>query len=523
MLMAKIGTTGFTDAQQAALYYARKRRRARMDAETVPVPISDPSFVLVGDSNLAFGFNDPSITLTAGNTITRDAAGLLNVAKTSHAIVGNPKVFLTGLADNSYEVLGDMIVVDANNFAVQSSVLGAAGSTTGGSVGRVLQMMRQNQRSIWPHIQSEAELGLEFKGVLAEEGNTAQAMADNVTKALALDPDVVILAAGTNNVWSASGESAATTFGHIQALADAVTAAGKKVIICAVAPIRSNYVNYNATKNTACIAVNALIEAYCDASPSNRAYADIHTPLYDTGISEAYDWTSVDGVHWRARAAKAVGEAIFAAFGAWFDIDTGMLPTSSSDTSVVRGHNKHNRRGPWATTSGGTVSGAVTGNVPSGWSVVETGSGACVCDIVAPVDGLGHWAEVVFTPAAANDAFTIYPFTNAGISLAALGVAQNDVVAFGCEVEISGGHAGNMQRFGLSVIQGSGGIAALALNLSSGGDTGALMFDSFSGQLLSEPIKLTTAGVFAPQIIVTASAAGSAITLRVRRCCVYKL
>jgi hypothetical protein len=73
--MAKIGSTGFTDAQQAALYFARKRRRARLNTGPVIV-LSNRS--IAEDAGVGDTVGTLSVTGGSGTytfTLTGDAGG----------------------------------------------------------------------------------------------------------------------------------------------------------------------------------------------------------------------------------------------------------------------------------------------------------------------------------------------------------------------------------------------------------------------------------------------------------------
>lgn len=489
-----------------------------------PPSLNNPSFVSVGDSLTAFANTSVNIT---GNTLSRDASGLITVAKTAHGLAGQPKVWLANTTDTSYERFGQINAnTDANNFFLQTSDTGLAGSTTGAANSVALIQNQPTQRGAWLWYNSFLKGGGRYLGNFGQGGLAAGSMGVAMTQALLLNPDIVIVAAGINDVYAFS-ESVATATAAITALVDQVTAAGKRALVLAITPTSQSYTFWTLAKNQNALDTNTNMAAYCAASPSNRLFVDINTPLYDSTNHCAFSWVTFDTLHWTTRAATLIGQTIFNATASWFTWPTNLLPSASGDTGTVSGWQKFNNLGPWVNTAGGAVgtgmSPAASAPVGANW-FRSLGTGAGVCSIVTPGDGIGFWAQCVYTPAGTNEAIQYYPLGNGTHTLAALGLSVGDTVGLACELNVSGAQGANYDGFNLQVQKNGGNVlcACGVSNLESVGSTNSP--DSFDVNLFAGPA-LITSDVTALQFILQEnfSASGTGCITQIRRMALYKV
>ena len=401
---------------------------------------------------------------------------------------------------------------------------GADGTTTGTANTGLTQQNRFARRGAWAWTQAAKNGGLKFIAAFGQGGDMAENMSGAVTQALALNPDAIILGAGINNVFAGS-QSAATAWANIQARIDQINAGGKVAVCVSITPPATGYASWSAAKMTAAQTVNASMQAYCAASPSNRIYVDAWTPLYDSGSNGAYSWATYDTLHWTTAAAKLVGEAVATAIAANTATAPTLLPVSSSDTGTVNGATRFILRGPWVTTGGGALGAGMTGSAPVGTAWTRTGTGSGVCSIVDPGDSKGIQAQCVFTPAAANDEAVYYPWTNSPPTLATLGLTSADTIAVAIEVEWSGAQAANLARIDLAVQSQTSGLYGIA---TDGGDiesVAARYPDSGSKVFYTGPVKLNASWTNVNTLLAARfiGSSASALTLKVRRVCLFKL
>lgn len=484
------------------------------------------SFALVGDSLTQFGSGYLGLNAVA---LTRDSAGTVTLTKAGHGIYGpSSPVYLLNCNDASYE--GEYIAtsVNANTLSLAGGVTGAAGATTTQALGGIIQTNRHGRRGYWPWLNSARNGGLIYKGSFGQGGDSAAQMVQATTQALAKNPDAVIIVAGINDVYSLN-YAPAVAWANVKALIDQVNAAGKVAVCCGVTPVSAGNAGYSAQNVADHFAVDAQIQAYCEASPGNRLYADIRTPLFDVAGQQAYSWSVYDSIHWTTRGAKAVGEAIAAALAAATAQAPVLLPVSAADAATVNGWTSHVRRGPWVATAGGTFGAGMSGAAPAGSSWTRSGAGVGVCSIVDPGDAKGIFAQAVFTPGTTNEDLVFHPWTNVAATIASLGLLATDTVILSCEVEWAGAHAANLGLIELSVDSRTAALPYVTNSKATDGEAAesatTRWADSGTQVFATGPLKLDAAvtGLVMNLRAKFFAASASAFTLRSRRFNIRKL
>lgn len=479
------------------------------------------SFALVGDSLTQYG----NLYLNLNTIVLTRTSNVVTFTKAGHGIFGTgTPVYLLNTTDSSFEGMYLATYVDANNLSLSGGPTGADGTTTGTANTGLTQQNRFARRGAWAWAQASKSGGLKFLGAYGQGGDMAENMSGATTQALALNPDAIILGAGINNVFAGS-QSAATAWANIQARIDQINAGGKVAVCVSITPPTTAYASWSAAKMTAAQTVNASIQAYCAASPSNRIYVDAWTPLYDSGSNGAYSWATYDTLHWTTAAAKLVGEAVASAIAANTSAAPALLPVSASDTGTVNGAARFILRGPWVNTGGGLLGGGMTGSAPAGTAWTRTSTGTGVCSIVDPGDGKGFQAQCVFTPGAANEDLAYWPWTNSAPTLATLGLTSSDTIALAVEVEWSGAQSANLGRIELFIASQTSGLFGIA---SDGNDleSSAVRYpDSGTKVFYTGPVKLNASwtNVTAKVELRFVAASASALTLKVRCVCLFKL
>jgi len=410
------------------------RQRYRKYGST---PIADAIWASVGNSRTQFG--QEGITLT-GATITRDAAGLVTLSKTNHGIFGDSKVFIANPTDSSYAVMGDGHYVDANTYTIQTTVTGAAGSTTPGSNCFAVKMSCLTGRGVIENLQAILKGGIKFVGAFAQGGMLASAMGPECDLACATNAQFIAIEGGVNDI--KSGATAAATAAAVITLINKVTTAGKTAVVISINPQGVQVSGYGAYNDKA-VAANAIIAAACNGSSS--IFVDTNTGLTDTGTSSpnlaAWSWSvlAVDGIHAHSRAARYEAQQVIAALSGRI-VAHDLLPTASvavpyagavADTTIVRDYNLW----PGYTTSTTGFFTGTTGTRGNNQNVSrDVGSPSTTMSVLAdPGDGFGAITRLVIQPAAANDRAKFVGNTTAE-TIAAAGLAVGDSFVIACEV-----------------------------------------------------------------------------------------
>lgn len=415
---------------QAALF-ARQRFRKYNTG-----PVADPIFASVGDSRTQFGAQGISLT---GFTITRDAAGLITLAKTNHGIFGDQQIFIANPTDASYAIMGAGHFVDANTYTVQSTVTGAAGSTTPGTNCFAVKMGCLTGRGVIENLQRRLKGGIKYLGAWAQGGMLASAMGPECDAACLTNAQFIILEAGINDIKASI--AAGTVASSVNALIDKITNAGKTAIVLNISLLGSTFGAGYGTFNDASISANALIAAHCNGVTS--IYIDSNTGLQDSGTSSpniaAWSWATTDGTHAHTRAADYEAAQIISTAGSKFTTHD-LLPVASAtvpyagavaNTTIVRDYTL------WpgfTTTTSGFFTGA-SGTRANNTNVSRAvGTPSTTMSVVAdPGDGHGALSRLVIQPAAANDRAQ-FVFNTTAETIAAAGLAVGDYFVVGCEV-----------------------------------------------------------------------------------------
>lgn len=450
-------------------------------------PISAPRFAVVGDSLTMFS---SLLSGLNGVTVTRDAAGLLNVAKSTHQLYGSQPVYLANLNDESFECFGYTTFVDANNFTIQTPVTGAPGSTTGSALGYGVIANRITASGVWMWLQSKLKGGGRLLGNYGQGGDRLDQMTGAVGKVAATSADIALVNGGINDLNQSA--TAATIIARMQAHVDTLVAAGKRVCIISVTPLGSSWPATEAKKLTTW-AVNAGFAAMAAANPASVCYADAYTPLADPAYQgagldgRAYSWAVYDGIHWTQKSARFVGGAVDAAVSPWITPSTA-LPANSTDLPVVAGFTAIKQYGPWTSAGGGYNNTGSTGTVQPRLQVFP-GPNTVVNSLVDR-GADGYWQRQVITPGGSGG-FNDYIQNNAGETLASLGLTTSDEVMAIAEVAVSNAEASGFKEIVLH-LNAEGEMQGRAA--TGGAMSGAGQWtDSFEDVLVTGSLKLTAA------------------------------
>lgn len=190
-------------------------------------------------------------------------------------------------------------------------------------------------------------------------GQTAAQMATQVASVTALNPKVVVLLAGTNDL-SGTADSDATIFANIRTCINAYKAAGARVVNICVLP--RNDAVWDAGEETRRLALNERIRAQTDVK-----VVDVEATFNPTTMCD-------DGLHPNYRGAIHLGNAV-----------GDVLSTMIVPTSVFTGYDGVGNflvgsgDNPLLTGTTGVKSGtpAPTGEVATGWTL-EHNAGASI-------------------------------------------------------------------------------------------------------------------------------------------------
>lgn len=486
------------------------------------VPISNPSFVTVGDSLTQQG--NATVSLN-GITLTRDAAGVVTVPKTSHQIYGTPQIYVNNCSDPSYEALDTVTVINANSFSYPTGVIGAAGSNVGHSLTYAVVQNRFSLSSYWAWLQSKFNGGLGFLGNYGQGGDRADEMTAAMTAACATEAEFIVLCAGINDINSASA-TGATVITRVQALVDIAIGAGKKVVIISITPLGSAFASTG--KNTATLTANSGFAAMAVANPTSVFYADAHQDLVDTGATQfttgqAWSWATIDGVHWGMRAAELIAVRVQAAITAAITAES-LLPTASGQLPNVAGWTAVKQYGAWTGAGGGFNGTGSSGTVQPQLQVFSSNAATTIVNsLVARGGGLGYWQQQVITPGGTNHIITDYIQTNAGETLASLGLTSADTVMTVIEFEAENVIASGLLGFQLDCNSNSTGLYGYG-RVGTPASATTWSKDDPSGLLVTGEFKLNGSVTHIQQQLQMRVAAASANTATVRlgRTLLYK-
>lgn len=487
-------------------------------------PIANPQFALVGDSLTQFGSNAVALN---GVTMTRDAAGVVTVAKTSHGIYGSPTCYTFNCtADTSYEALAEVTVINANSYSYPTSVTGLAGSIVGTTNTSTTIQNRLAGVSYWVHLQSLFTGGARMLGNFGQGGDRADEMAGAVASACATAAEFVILAAGINDI-NTGGASGATVISRISTHVDTIIAAGKKCVLVGVTPLGSAFASIG--KNTATLDANTGLSAL--ANGTTIFFADPHPDLVDTGATQfttgaAWSWVATDGVHWGERTAKIVAQKIYDAIAAKVTV-VNCLPTSVGNLPTIPGYTAIFERGAWDATVGGSNGVGSSGNITPKMSVASSNAATTIVNSLVDrgSSALGYYQNQVITPGGAGHDVSTFFYGNSGIAIGSLGLTTSDTVILVAEYCIEGATASNVTKINLQIQSNSSG----GFGLASCGDYGALSNGNFRNDSLTDiilmtgPLKLNASiTTLLSKVDCRVGGAGAAFTQKIGRVVLYK-
>ena len=505
---------------------------------TTPL-VADPIFATVGDSITQFAQQGISLT---GFTITRDASGLVTLAKTNHGIFGDSKVFIANPTDSTYAVMGDGHYVDANNYTVQTTVTGAAGSTTPGANCFAVKMSCLTGRGVIENLQRRLKGGVKFVGAFAQGGMSASAMGPECDLACATNANFIIIEAGVNDI--RGGATAAATASSVITLINKVTTAGKVAVVISINPQGSQVPSYG-TYNDKAVAANTTIAAACNGTTA--IYVDTNTGLTDTGTSSpnlaAWSWSVItsDGIHPHSRAADYRAQQIITPISSKITTHD-LLPVSSAtvpysgavaNTTIVRDYNLW--PGFTSTTSGFfTGASGTRGNNQN--ASRDVGSPTTTMSILAdPGDNKGSITRLVIQPAAANDRVKFWGNTSAE-TIATAGLAVGDYFVIACEVYgYSNWDASQASGLYVAALSNSSGTFCDGFGGNDGGTTEATVSGTnvYYGDSTATPFYLVSGVMKVHSSMTTVSAnvfaqfagftASQPLTLDIRRLTLIKL
>jgi lysophospholipase L1-like esterase len=187
----------------------------------------------------------------------------------------------------------------------------------------------------------------------ATGGQTAAQMATQVAQVTALNPAVVSLLTGTNDL-GGSSDTPATISANIDTCINAYRAAGARVIITKVLPRNdANFTNLGPQRELDRQALNVLI--------GQKAASDVKVvDLESTFIPSTM---TIDGLHPHYIGARILGEGIASAALGWIVPDS-ILPLYTDASNMMIGGG----RNPQMTGTSGSKSVGVTGTVPDLWA-----------------------------------------------------------------------------------------------------------------------------------------------------------
>ena len=478
-------------------------------------PVVNPRFALVGDSLTQYSNKRVSLN---GVTLTRDAAGIVSVPKSAHGIYGNQPVGIVNTANTTYEGVFTSTYIDANNFSYPSGVSGSAGTTVGGTLTAASIQNRFNTDGYFAWLDSEFDGGLAFVANYGQGGDRLDEMGSAVTAACASVADFVILAGGINDI-NSYGASGATVTARAQAHVDTILAAGKKCVLVGITPLGS--ASATAPKTTATVDANSGFAAIAAANSGRVFFANPYPDLVDpgSGVGAAYSWVTYDGIHWGSRTGRIVGQKIAAAIASAVTTSS-MMPNSSSNLPSLGDFTAIKQYGAWDATGGGY---AGTGFAPAGANANVTprlqvfSSNAAttyVPSLVDRGDGNGYWQRLSVTPGGAHR-IDVYMQSNAGETLASLGVATGDRIRFAMEVKITNGAASNCWNAGCySQSQASGLYGSVSVDAGTSADASRVI-DTYEAVFVTGPLVVSSSFTHLQTVLYINFSAASASACQV--------
>lgn len=348
-------------------------------------------------------------------------------------------------------------------------------------------------------------------------GDWAKGVERRTTAVINMDPDIVVLAIGTNIGPVEDGQDVATTIGNIDTVVNRLVAAGIKV---AIGTVRPRAVSTSGSSGTFSIEITPARQAQLDQISAHiltlddnqnvfvwdvRPYTQDPNPSAPLVAGSCYRWAVRDGVHLTPRGAFEGSRALelcldrILADGTWFNSDASI--SNAITNGVLAG-------------TGGTVNAGISGQAPNSHSVTKVGSATLT--VVSSVSS--GWELAVSSPGgqAITNNYNLFRMDSPSVDPAAQGWTSSTWVKVFAEIEISGGEViGNTQLgFYHGTTVRSYGLASAANNRAEQ----AYAAESRSGWVETAPqqIGAATAVKAALEVDVRTDIAGSA-TVKIKR------
>lgn len=493
----------------------------------------NPSYVMVGDS--ISQFQHLAAVGPATLSVSRDATGLETWTVPSSAqIKGQPFVYGTHLADTSFEALARALIVNSTTVTRQTSNT-TPGSTTTSSLGTFTDMGRFTSRGWMPKVNGLLKGSMRFLGNFGQNGYTADQMTNSMNVALGLNPDIVFILAGINDIYG-GGRTDTVTYANVLGLINQVWAKGKFACILSITPVTTSYGLYSSARIATTQSVNSMLQTLVSGNSSRSCYADIFNAWYNgTACNPAY---SADNIHPNSLGTDVAATPIFNSLVSAGISTTDILPVSSTYTPTVNNYTGRVSYGPWTTATGGTFVNSGTGFLPPGMQAGRTtGTATCVGSVVDPGDGKGINVNLAITGAAANDLYSFWPLGSSGATISTLnsafiaagvtsGLQVGDRVQFGFECTWSNANSANVIGINAFIRTGSGGAQGYGSTMEIL-EAGAASFpdSETSYVLLTGDMRIESgASGLLPEIdFKFAGASTGALNFTVRRITIFKL
>lgn len=513
---------------------ARNAFNATLLSMAVLALIDTPQVATVGDS--ISNYLNATLSLS-GATMSRDVNGKVTVVHTGLAPAGDKKVYLVNLLPASLMVIGDGHYVDANTYEIQTSITGFPLLSTDitinpGGLSSVMSLMDQmSGRGLFFHLQSKASGGICFKGNFGKQGDTSEQILEACTKAAnAVAPGhFVQLMDGINSITPKGPDSVAATVAARKANIDAITALGRRVIVCRIKPVDALFAS-SAAINANVQLVNTQVTAYCDGT--TKIDVDTFGSTWN-GSTGASTGTTIPGdyLHPTWLGSKLDGDNVWPTFSA-LCVFHDLLPTAYNSVCPVPFATHQRVPGPytaapgWTTSTTGFLGGGsgVRPTAPVAWNCgLFSGTPTMVMSVVDPGDGKGQAVQVLATGNAANDKGYILLDGNSGVTFASLGLVAGDRFQLSCKVTWANYVASNCQLLQLRVTGGvlANGLAGMLANpqnesaVTFEGDAGFKVY--VSGVMTVPPGITGASGVTAALYVGFSAASGSPLNVQISR------
>lgn len=350
--------------------------------------------------------------------------------------------------------LGDSITEFSNNFKFGD--ITSVNNRTNGEIHWVRQRGKAAFRfevwsdptARWIHNGSAWASAPLFNGAnQGRAGDWAKGVERRTTAVINMNPDIVVLAIGTNIGPVEDGQSVAATTANIGIVVDRLVAAGIKVIIGTVRP---RAVSTSGASGTFSIEITPAryaqlqeISAYIRTLDNDSTIFvwDPEPDLLDPSPSaplvtgSCYRWAVRDGVHLTPRGAWAGSRTLELTLdrvlgdGTWFDSDASV--SNAITNGVLSG-------------TGGTVNAGITGTAPDSHAITKVGSATLT--VTSSVSN--GWIVAVSSPGGqviANN-YNAFRLDSPSVDPVGQGWTSATWVKVFAEIEVSGGEViGNTQ------------------------------------------------------------------------------